>query len=75
MADEDDYITVIDGAIRDGIQACEPGTMVTKWVFGAEVIDPEGQRCCWTVAAPENKKWDTIGLIAFLNQCEVGTGD
>lgn len=72
MGDVDSEVTQMHAALCEGIEKIDPGAMLTRWVIIAEVIDGMGERACWTLAAPDNKKWDTIGLVAYAHRCEVG---
>lgn len=65
MTDTRESVTAaLDQAFRDG------GDMVTRWALVAEVIDEDGARSVWTLAPPEAKAWDTLGLLAFAQQIE-----
>lgn len=46
------------------------GEMVTRWVALVEVIDAEGERGLWTLAADGQKAWDTLGMLDYARAVE-----
>jgi hypothetical protein len=61
--------TVLDGIIPEAFRQHE-GSMVTKWVLLAEVIDKDGDRGLWTMAPSGLKPWESVGMLAFAQQTE-----
>ena len=41
-----------------------------RFVVLAEVIDPEGQRAVWQVAADGMMRWDTLGMLEHARATE-----
>lgn len=46
------------------------GYMVTRWVVGAEVISEDGERYVWGLAPHDQKAWDSLGIIRYLDHVE-----
>lgn len=67
--DPEDMRVAAGGAIS-GLLAGGQGEMVTRWVLIVETIDDKGERAAWTLAPPDAKTWDTLGLLAFGMQLE-----
>lgn len=42
--------------------------LVTGWVAVVEVIDADGERCLRTLAGPDLKLWDGLGMAAYLTE-------
>lgn len=68
---EDNGEKVVD-AIAGVLQGIEPGTMVVKAVALVEVIDSAGQRALWTIAGPDVKAWDTVGMLQHALHIQLG---
>lgn len=47
------------------VQDLEPGSIVTRFVVVAEVIDADGIRGLWTDTHDGATRWDTLGLLTF----------
>lgn len=52
-------------AVADLIHEVEPGSMVTRFVLIAEVVDPANERACWLLVPPDSRPWDVAGLCHF----------
>ena len=52
-------------AVADLIHELEPGSIVTRFVLVAEVIDPDAERSCWLLLPPDSRPWDVAGLCHF----------
>lgn len=59
-------------AVSEALTAIEPGTMVLKCIVLAEVIDSEGKRALWTIAGPDVKAWDTVGILQHALHLQAG---
>lgn len=57
-------------ALADLIREIDPGAMLTRWVLLLEVVDDQGERALWTIAAPDQKAWDTLGLLDYARAVE-----
>ena len=54
------------------VEGLEPGSLVTKFVVVAEVIDPSGGRAVWCDNQPGAMRWDTYGLLTYALEQERG---
>lgn len=57
-------------ALSDLIQQIDPNAMLTRWVVLAEIVDAEGERGLWTLSAPDQRAWDTLGLLDYARALE-----
>lgn len=48
----------------------EDASYLTRFVVLAEVVDSEGDRALWQVAADGMKRWDTLGLLDHARSVE-----
>lgn len=47
------------------IAEVQPGSMVQRFVLLAEVIDEDGGRWFSSFTAPDQKRWDSMGLLDY----------
>lgn len=66
-ADEVDIRDRVHGALCDALAG---KAMVTKWVALVEVIEADGDRAVWSLAADGMKPWEALGLLKFGEQIE-----
>lgn len=45
-----------------------------RWIILAEVITNDGDRALWQLAPPEQKAWDTLGLLEHAKLIEYTAG-
>jgi hypothetical protein len=69
-APEDYRIKAAQEAVAALIREINPGAMATRFVLLVEVIDADGERALWTLAPPEQRRWDTLGLVDFARALE-----
>lgn len=65
----DDDATV---AIGELFSRSQPGSMVTKFLIIAVVIDEDGDEVISTFTSQGLKRWDSLGMLAFAQQVEDG---
>jgi hypothetical protein len=46
------------------------GEMVTRWVALVEIIDSHGERAVYSMGAPDQRAWDSLGLLDYGIQLE-----
>lgn len=68
---EDEVQAELEAAIKTVMAA--HGNVVIKWVAAVEVLEPEGERALWTVAAQDLRKWDVLGMLEFAKQQELNS--
>lgn len=56
-------------AVADFLQSVQPGGMVQKFVLIVETIDGE-DRWMSAFTAPGQKRWDSLGLLAYATVLE-----
>lgn len=61
---------VTQDALADMIAKLDPGAMLTRYIVLAEVVDAEGRRALWSGSAPDQKTWDTMGLLDYARAVE-----
>ncbi|MBN6054498.1 hypothetical protein JYK22_21330, partial [Nonomuraea sp. RK-328] len=58
-------------ALSEVINRHEPSkAYLTRFVVLAEVVDGEGERMVWQVAADGMRAWDTLGLLDYARSVE-----
>lgn len=57
-------------AVSGLIQQIDPGSMVTRFLVVAEIINADGDRAVWMAAAPGQNAWDSLGLIDYARARE-----
>ena len=70
MSDEEERQQFALDAVADLIQQIDPGSMVTRFVLVAEVVDGANERCCWVLTPPGSLPWDTLGLCSWASVIE-----
>ena len=68
--DPEDAQVAAQAAIGNLIQQIDPNAMVTKFVALVEIVDTEGERAVWSLASPDQKTWDSLGLIEYARALE-----
>lgn len=57
-------------AVGDLVGQLYPGAMVQRFVVIAEIIDADAERAVWCTTAPDQRAWDTLGLLDFARLIE-----
>ena len=50
--------------------AGEYGHMITRYILVAETMDEDGERAVLMAASPDQRAWDSIGLLGYALQLE-----
>lgn len=55
----------VQQAIADGLAAAmaAEGEMLNGWVVIVETIGSDGERGLWSMAAPDMKRWQSMGFL------------
>ncbi len=61
----DEEANVWQEAVAGAVQQLDDGAMVTRFVVLAEVVGGDSDRALWIGAAPDQRAWDTYGLLRF----------
>lgn len=70
MMTDDERNTAALEAVADLMAHVDPEAIITgRFLLVTEVIDDE-DRCLWGFAGPNQKAWDTLGLLAYAEQIE-----
>lgn len=62
-------------AMQHLLNTIDPTAVVTRFVILAEVVDEEHGRCVWAIRAPDQRAWDTLGLLDFARSLEYAAAD
>jgi len=70
----DDDLAQVEREVHDAIAAIlgRHGRMVTKWILAVETLDGDGVRDIESMASPDYRAWDSIGMLGFLTARERG---
>lgn len=68
MENAEEIRGAVGHALSDAVRG--EGEMVTNWVALIEVMDGNGKRACYTLAAPDAMSWDILGLLIYGTQIE-----
>lgn len=63
-------------AVADLVAQVEPDAMVTRFVLLAEIVG--GDRAVWAFVAPDQRAWDTLGLLDYgraIEHAAIATDD
>lgn len=65
----------VQQAIADGLAqaVAGEGEMLVKWVAIVETMDSNGERGLWSMAAPDMKRWETLGFLETARAEEWGS--
>jgi hypothetical protein len=73
MSDDEDISERVEDAIGRAIQDVireHEGGFTMRWVAVIESCDESGERGAWTLASPDAKPWDTLGMLTYAQQLE-----
>lgn len=68
--ESDEICARANDAIANLIGEVDPGAMATRFVVAIEVLGSDGERGLWLACAPDQKAWDTLGLLEYAKSCE-----
>ena len=61
--------------VADLIHQLDPGSMVTKFIVIAEVIDTDGDQAVWVDTSDGSSTWDILGLLAYAKALQTSRLD